>query len=253
MRTILVLIIIFFGLLTGSFLNVLIHRLPRKESVALPPSRCPACGRRLRVGDLVPVLSYIILLGRCRHCRIPISPRYPLVELLSVGIFLLLYLHFGLSTSLIVHLFLQLLLLVIAFIDLEHRRVPNILIVIGFAFGLCFQLFFSQHGWGQALAGMFLGGGIFLLIIVISRGGMGAGDMKLMALVGFYLGLADTLMVIFFAFVFGGLSSIVLLLLKQRSRRDYLPFAPFIALAVFVTLFWGREVWTWYLSLARLY
>lgn len=239
------------GAICGSFFNVLIYRLPRKRSILVPSSHCPACRQRLNRVDLIPLLSYIVLFGSCRYCHRRISFRYPLVELISGGLFLLSYREFGLSAPLLVNLFLLSLLLVVAFIDLEHRRVPNFLVMVGLLAGVLFQLFIPRFPWTEALRGMVLGGGIFLLIIGISRGGMGAGDMKLMLVVGFFLGATDTLLVVLFSFISGGSLGALLLLSRRRGRKDYLPFAPFIASSAFIVIFWGQEILAWYMDRLR--
>ena len=191
------LIVFLCGLSVGSFLNVLIYRLPRRLSLVRPPSRCPSCGRRLGVLELIPVLGYLFLKGRCLQCRQPISPRYPLVELATACLFTAVYHSFGFSLAGLGYLLLLSLLLAVALIDLEHRIIPNSLVLAGLVAGLILQLPSAGARWfdlpprlapalplTDALAGLALGG-LLLIIILVSRGGMGAGDMKLMAMIGF--------------------------------------------------------------------
>jgi len=255
------------GLLIGSFLNVVIHRMPREESIVFPPSHCPSCRKRLGFIELIPLLGYLFLRGRCRACGAGINLRYPLVELATGLLFVSVYHHFGITPEGVAYLFLLCILLAVFFTDLEHRRVPNILVVVCLGVGLLWQLLQLVSLWistqifpampvipapplslGQALLGLALGGGVMLLIMILSRGGMGAGDVKLMALLGFYVGVPGTLLVFFLSFLAGGLVGVVLLLFKLKRRKDALPFAPFIVVAALIEIFWGNELWQWYLQ-----
>lgn len=234
-----------FGLVIGSFLNVVIHRLPRRQSLALPPSHCPTCGHRLGPTELVPVLSYLWQRGRCRACGERISPRYPAVELATAALFALAGFRFGLSPAAVVAAVFLAFLLAAAAIDLEHRLLPNTLNLAGLVGGLILVLV-GWVDWRPALLGLGLLGGIMLLVVLLSRGGMGAGDFKFAAVLGFFLGPAPGLVALFLAVIAGGLWGAVLLLLRRKGRRDSLAFGPFLALGGAVALFWGGAIAHWY-------
>jgi leader peptidase (prepilin peptidase) / N-methyltransferase len=252
------------GLCFGSFLNVIVYRLPKHLSLVSPPSRCPSCKRRLGVIDLVPLAGYLIIGGRCRSCGIKISPRYPLVELATGLLFLFLFLRFSLSIDFFFFLGLLFLLLAIALIDLEHRIVPNRLVATGLLIAFIFYLpklaaiWFNLPAWLlvsreplDALWGLLLGGGLMLIIFLVSRGGMGAGDIKLMIMIGFYVGLRGTVVVLFSGFIFGALVGLTFMILGRLTRKDALPFAPYLALATLIEVFWGEQIWQWYINLLQ--
>ncbi len=257
-----IIFIVLTGLCFGSFLNVIVYRLPRNLSLAQPPSRCPSCNYRLGFTDLIPIIGYLILKGRCRRCGVKISPRYPLVELATGLLFLLPYFKFGLSADYFFYLTLLFVLLAISLIDLEHRIVPNRLVACGLIAALLFYLpklstpflhvpplLIVQSKPLDALFGMLLGSGIILAIFLVSRGGMGAGDIKLMAMIGFYVGLRGTAVVLFLGFIFGALAGVSFMALGKLTRKDALPFAPFLALATMVEVLWGMQLWNWYTNL----
>lgn len=252
------------GLAFGSFLNVIVYRLPRGLSLVRPPSQCPSCQIRLSFLDLIPLVGYLLLGGRCRKCRVKISLRYPLVELATGLLFLLLFYYFGLSADYFFYLILLFTLLAISLIDLEHRIVPNGLVAFGLTAGLIFHLFkFSdrfiklpagllvERSFIDALWGFLLGGGIILAIFLVSRGGMGAGDIKLMAMIGFYIGLQGTVITLFLGFIFGALVGIFYMILGKLTRKDALPFAPFLSLGALAAVLWGDQIWSWYINLLR--
>ncbi len=252
-------LIFILGLSVGSFLNVVIYRLPRGESVVRPPSHCPACGRRLALSDLLPLLSYLALAGRCRYCRQNISPRYPLVELGAGLLFVAVGRRFGFTLDTPGLWFMFSLLLTISLIDLEHQKIPNRLVGLGLAAVLIFRLggtLFSitapllfTLAWPEALWGLLAGGGAMLVIFLVSRGGMGGGDVKLAALLGFWLGLQGVIITLILGFVSGALVGVMLILLGLRRRRDPLPFAPFLSLGALITSFFGNELIRWYFNL----
>ena len=253
-----------FGLCFGSFLNVIVYRLPRSLSLVHPPSRCPSCDYRLGFVDLIPLVGYLILRGRCRQCSIKISPRYPIVELLTGFLFLLLFVIFNLSIDFVFYLTLLFLLLAISLIDLKHRIVPNRIVAAGLIAALIFYLPKLLSYWLQipsillviqdpldGLLGMLLGSGIMLVIFLVSKGGMGAGDIKLMAMIGLYVGLRGTAVVLFLGFIFGALVGITFMALRKLTRKDALPFAPYLALATLVEVLVGAQLWDWYINLLR--
>ncbi len=249
-------LIIFFilGLMVGSFLNVVIYRFPKKLSLISPPSSCPACGHRLTVADLIPLFSYIFLRGKCRHCGAKFSPRYFLVELMTGVFFVAVPWFIGPGLEAVSVLFLLCLLLVISFIDLDHGLIPNRLLAVGLGTGIVLKLADSLRGtwegWGDAGLGMLIGGGIMLLIFAVSRGGMGGGDFKLMIVIGFFTGFYGVILVLMAGFLLGGIFSVAMLLVRRLGRKDPVPLGPFLALAVVIEVFWGEQIWDWYLGLS---
>lgn len=247
------------GVAVGSFLNVCIDRLPRRESLLFPASHCEVCHHPLGVKDLVPLLSYLFLRGRCRYCHCPLSPRLPLVEFVTATIFALFYWRYGLSPELGVMLFYSCLFLIVFFIDLEHGLILNLLVYPAMVVALLLALFVPQRwlvqwlvaGVGNAALGGAVGFTIFFLIALASRGGMGWGDVKLAGLIGLATGFPLVLVSIFLAALCGGAVAVALLGARKKTRHQTIPFGPFLASAALVTLLWGRDILTWYLALLR--
>ena len=239
------------GLLVGSFLNVCIHRIPRGESVVFYSSYCPFCKHDLDAFDLVPVFSYLFNGGKCRHCKTFISPRYVLVELITSVIFVITFINLGCSTFLVKYLLFYSLLIIIFFIDLEHKIIPNKLVIFLLIWGVCWQLFLPERSWWESIGGALLGGGFLLLIAVISGGGMGGGDIKLMFAAGLYLGTALTGLALFLSFLGGAGVGLILLTFGFKKRKDYIPFGPFLTLGIFIAVLWGNCIleiymrWAW--------
>ena len=207
-------IVFLFGATLGSFLNVVIHRLPRRESVVKPRSRCPECGHAIRWYDNIPILSFFLLGRRCRDCQAPISFRYPLVEALTAGLALVLWFKFGLSKELAVHFAFTAALIAVTFIDIDHRIIPNEIslpgVLIGFACSFLWEGF-----WVNSLIGLLVGGGGLLLLsllysLIRGREGMGMGDVKLLAMLGAWLGWQCLLFVLLFASIQGVLLAVIL-------------------------------------------
>jgi len=252
-----------FGLVAGSFLNVVIYRLPRGESIIRPPSSCPECGARLAWFELVPVLSYLFLRGRCRRCGGRISLRYPAVEALTAGLFLTVYLmyetqlrgglfppaaHFG--WTLAKGVFLTGGLIAAAFIDAEHRIIPNRLVLALFGGAVVLVPLAGDIGLGSAVLGGLAAGGLLLLLALLSKGGMGGGDIKFAAVCGLYLGWPAVMIGLFLGALCGSLFGLALVLTKRRRRREPIPFGPHLAAGFFVALLWGEELLRWYKGLA---
>lgn len=236
------------GLCFGSFLNVVIYRLPRRESVIKGRSHCPACGKVLVWYDLVPVLSYLVLRGRCRYCQTPVSFRYPLVELATAAVFSVLFYHFGLTLVFAKYFFLACVLIAAAFIDLEHYFIPDWLVLTGFLGGV-FLSFLARDGWfWSSLLGALVTGCFLFFVAVISKGGIGGGDIKLGTVVGLFLGWPLGPLSIFLGICIGGLVGIFFLVFGFKGRKDPVPFGPFIALGSFFALLWGNELIAWYLQ-----
>ena len=226
-----------FGLVFGSFFNVVIYRLPRGLSLVKPGSSCPICGHRLRAGELIPVLSFLWQRGACRVCGEKISWRYPVVELVTGLGFAFLAWTSSSWTELAVGLVFFSFLLVLAFIDLDHQLLPNMLTLPGLGLGLIFSLLGWSISYGQSVLGAAVGFAVILAIVVISRGGMGMGDAKLMALIGAFLGWQAVFYVLFWGSVVGSISGIIYLYLTRQDKKTPLPFGPSLAAAAIVLYF----------------
>jgi leader peptidase (prepilin peptidase)/N-methyltransferase len=242
------------GLVIASFLNVCIDRLPAGQSLVSPPSHCPACNRRLAARDLIPVFSYLWLRGRCRYCGAPIPRRVLWVELGTALLFGLAAWHYGLSAELGVVLFYSCIFIVIIFIDWEHRLIPNRIvfpaIVAALVISACFSIFLPDVEVVPFIGRAALGGGIglvlFALIVIVSRGGMGWGDVKLAALIGLVSGFPKVFIALLMGVIVGGVVAVILLALKLKRRKEGVPFGPFLALAAIATLLWGSDILGWY-------
>lgn len=236
------------GAIVGSFLNMVIARLPRKESLVLPPSHCLACMAPIRWYDNVPLLSYLWLRGRCRDCGSRIGWRYPLVEAVTGALFVLAVRQFGLTPQLVLALFLLSALVAVTAIDLEHQLIPDRITLPGITVGFLGSLVTPRLVWVDSLLGILVGGGILFAIIMLSGGGMGGGDMKLAAMMGAFLGWKLTLVALFLGALLGGLVAMALLASGRRRRKDPVPFGPFLATGALVSLFWGEGLLRWYLG-----
>lgn len=248
------------GLSVGSFLNVCVDRLPRGLSIVATPSHCEVCGHNLGVKDLIPLVSYLWLRGRCRYCKASISIRLPLVELATGLLFLYIAARYGVTLQTPVLLTFVAALVVVFAIDMEHSLILNRItypgIVIAFLLApwgpvgdaLPVQAAYLEAGWGLLLGGGVLGA-IYLLARLVAHGGFGLGDVKLGVMLGAMLGPVSTFVTLQLSFIAGGVVAIALLGLKLRSRRDLIPFGPFLASAGVVSLFWGGTIFTWYQGL----
>ncbi len=236
------------GAVVGSFLNVCIDRLPRGGSLVSPPSHCDACGRRLSALDLVPILSYVVLRGRCRTCRATIPARVLAVEIGTGAVFSLIYLRFGPTLQTVLSAGFAAWLTVIAVIDIEHRRILNLLTYPGILAAIVAGLLLAGGPpWGVILGGLIAGGALLAMALVSPRG-MGMGDVKLAALLGFLLGYPVILVGLFLAFVLGGLISLALLAAGRVSRKDTVAFGPYLALGGILAMVYGRELLGWWLT-----
>lgn len=236
----------FIGSVIGSFLNVCIYRLPRNESIVTPPSYCLQCNTPLTAWDLIPIVSYLLLGGKCRYCGKPYSPRYAMVELLAGLLFLWCFQVIGAGIELIKILLFTAFLVIIAFIDYDHQLILDKVLGWFAGAGVVAKLYTGYPLIGDMLLAAVTGGGVLLFLAIITRGGMGDGDIKFVAVLGLWLGLEPTLLILFLAFVLGGLSSTLLLLFKLKTRKDFIPFAPFIAIAGFISALYGVELIQWY-------
>ena len=253
MEGVLIAIFALLGMLVASFLNVCIDRLPGGQSLLFPASRCPSCHHRLAVRDLVPVFSYLQLRGRCRYCRAPIPRRVLWVEIGTGVLFASLFWLYGSSIELAVAAFFSSLFIILMVIDLEHGLILNKVVYPAMAVALLTSAFLSQSEIVPDIKYSAIGGGIglalFLLIVLISRGGMGWGDVKMATLIGLVTGFPLVFVALFLAVVLGGLAAVILLLLKVKKRKEGIPFAPFLSIAAIVTLLWGGSILNWYLGM----
>ena len=236
------------GAMVGSFANVAIYRLPRHQSLVTPRSRCPHCGHPIRAWDNIPLLSFLLLRGRCRDCGAPISWRYPLVEALTAALFLAVWLWFGASLASLRAALFALIMVIVIFVDLDHRIIPNALTYPGIALGLLLAWGGGAWGFLTAVIAALGAGLVFLAIAVLSRGGMGGGDIKLAALMGAFLGWPLIAAALFVSFMVGGIVGVALLATGRRRRKDPVPFGPFLAVGGLAALFWGERLIRWYLG-----
>ena len=237
-----------FGLALGSFLNVVIVRVPTGRSLAFPGSACPGCSAPLVWYDNIPVLSYLMLRGRCRACGMRISGRYPIIESVTAILLVLAYAAFGPSADFLVAVVLLPALVAMTAIDLEHQMIPDAITLPGIPVGFLMNLATGRISWVDALIGIGVGGGLFILIILLSRGGMGGGDLKLGAMLGAFLGWRALLMALFVAIVLGGVIGAVLLATGVRGRKDPIPFGPFLATGGAMALYWGERAFGWWMA-----
>ena len=241
------------GAIIGSFLNVCVHRLPRQQSVAWPPSGCPHCGHQLAWYENIPVVSYLALRARCRACRAPISPRYPIIEALTSAMFLIALWQYGPGPLLVQRLLFGCVLIVLFAIDLEHHLLPNVItlpaIVVGFAFS-----FFMEPGWVSSLIGIAIGGGILFIIAeayfrIRGEEGLGMGDVKMLAMIGAFLGWKLTLVTLMMASFAGTIVGIAVIASGRGGMKFALPFGTFLALGALAAAAIGPGLLAWYTAL----
>lgn len=242
------------GLVVGSYLNVVIHRLPLGLSTVTPRSRCPSCGQPVRARDNVPVVSYLLLRGRCRHCGLAISPRYPLIEAFTALLFVASYRTFGLSIDLLAALIFCAAMVALAAIDAEHFLLPDKITLPGVAVGLLLSPWVSWSGWLSALIGAAVGGGLLLALAhawLRLRGeeGMGLGDVKMLAMMGAFLGWKGMLVALFSASLSGSIVGVVLLAVGRGGLKTRLPFGSFLAAGGLIALFVGPQLIRYYQGL----
>ncbi|WP_261133095.1 A24 family peptidase [Bacillus sp. Marseille-Q3570] len=242
--------ILFFvlGLVFGSFFNVVGLRVPKKESIVLPGSHCTKCQKPLKPIDLIPVLSYFFTSGKCRYCKTRISIIYPIIELVTGILFVFSFHNFGWSPMLYGSLILISLLMIIFVSDLFFMLIPNKILLFFAPLIILYRLWIPTDPWWDAWIGSLIGFSLLFLIAVISKGGMGGGDIKLFALLGLMFGWKGILLVLFLASLIGSIVGISLFVMKKVKRKQHVPFGPFIVVAAIVTLFWGEPILRWYLS-----
>ncbi|MCT8976311.1 prepilin peptidase [Clostridium sp. CX1] len=248
MNTLIRIFIMIFGFIIGSFLNVCIYRIPKGQSIAYPPSHCTNCDREIKWYDLVPIFSYIFLLkGKCRHCGEKISIRYPVIEFITGVLYLVIYIKYGLTLTTLKYIAFITILIVVGIIDLDTTDVYFSTTIVGVVLALSFIAAsgYLYSDFKQYIYGGLLGGGVIALIIVLTKG-MGWGDAEICLYSGLFLGLKLTIVMLFFSFIFGSVISLILIALKKKNRKDYIPFGPFIALAAVFTVFFGDKILLWY-------
>lgn len=233
-----------FGAAIGSFLNVCIFRLPAKASIIKPPSQCPYCHHSIRYWDNIPIISFIVLGGRCRDCRSRISWRYPLVEFITAVFSLLLFLKFGLSLNFFVFFIFTAVLIVITFIDLDHQIIPDILTLPGIPLFFLAAILIVKIPWLEALFGLLIGGGVLYIIalsyeLISKREGMGGGDIKLLAMIGGFLGWKSLIFVLLFSSISGAIIGIAAMIINKQDMKYAVPFGPFLSAAAIAYIFWG--------------
>jgi len=238
-----------FGVIIGSFYNVVGLRLPVGESIMFPGSHCPVCKKELRPWELIPVASYFLLNGKCRTCETKISPIYPTIELISGLLFAYSFYRYQWSLELIAVLLLLSLLIIITVSDIKYMLIPNkILLFFSFVF-LLVHWINPLTTWSDSIFGAVIGFFLLFLISFISKGGMGGGDIKLFALLGFIMGVKSVLFIFFFSSLFGSLFGLFMMAIGKLKRKTAIPFGPFIALGTVFTLFFSDAIFQWYLNL----
>lgn len=244
------------GAVTGSFLNVCIYRMPLEQSIIAPGSRCMACGTAIRWFDNIPIISWLLLRGRCRHCAAPFSLRYPLVELLTGLLSLALFIKFGATLQYLVLFIFVAALLVVTFIDFDHQIIPDEISLPGIAIGFLCSFFLPEPSWLSSLLGVIAGWGLLALVFygylwLTGREGMGGGDAKLLAMMGAFLGLKAIPFIIFSSSLVGSIAGLSIMKLQGKDRHLAIPFGPYLVLGALLYIFFGPQLISWYLQLGR--
>jgi leader peptidase (prepilin peptidase)/N-methyltransferase len=247
---------IVFGALIGSFLNVCICRIPKAESIVTPGSHCPLCKTPIRFYDNIPLVSYFLLRGKCRHCNNPILLQYPLVEGVTALSSFLLFIRFGISWNYLFYFAFMASLIVITVIDLYHQIIPDVISLPGIGIGLFASLILSQLTFLDSLIGVLLGGGSLFVVAtfyhwLFKREGLGGGDVKLLAMIGAFLGWKAVILTIFLSSLIGSITGIIIILAKGKDFKYAIPFGPFLSLGAVFSLFYGEKIILWYLYLNR--
>lgn len=246
-----ILFFIIAGLIVGSFLNVLIFRLPDMESVIKGRSHCPKCKKQIPWYDLIPLLSFVALAGRCRSCKETISYVYPLVETITAVLFAIIYLQFGLTIFTFYLITVSCILIVIFFYDAKKQLIPDEMIIAGFVISIIYYLLsYKAYHLDTVLLGFLIGTLFIGLIVAFTKGkGMGIGDIKLAALLGLVIGYPKIIPLLFFAFVIGSLYGLFLIASHKKGLKDPIAFAPFLILSFYIVLFLGDQIINWYLKI----
>jgi len=248
-----IILIFILGLIVGSFCNVCIYRIPRNELIIYPASHCPNCNTDILAKDNIPLLSYILLKGRCRNCGSRISIKYPVVEFLTGLVYVIIYQIYGLSVQSLIYIILSSALIIIAFIDLNEQIIPDVISLPGIIIGLTLSFFVPYLSFINSVLGVVVGGVIILVIglvgsVIFKKEAIGGGDIKLAAMIGAFLGWRYIIISLFLGFFLGALTGIFLVLSRVKSREDVIPFGPFIVLCSIITLLWGEKILSWYVG-----
>ncbi len=240
-----------FGLMVGSFANVCIARLPKKESIIFPASHCPQCNKPIHVTDNIPLISYILLKGQCRNCKQKISLIYPAIELVTGLLMAAVFYRFGFSWECLIFAIVVPALVIITMIDIEHQIIPDVITLPGIIFGLAAGSYLN--GWLDSVLGLALGGGMFWLLAegyfrMRGKMGMGGGDIKYIAAAGALMGWAQVLVIIFIGALAGGIFGGIGMGVKKLDFLSRIPFGPFLALATLISIFFGDPIVDWYLN-----
>ena len=235
-----------FGLVLGSFYNVVGLRVPKKESIVTPPSHCTTCPKRLQPIDLIPVFSYIFLRGKCRQCGAKISPIYMLTEFVTGVLFAFSYWQFGFTAELVVALLFISLLVIINVSDIAYMLIPDKILLVFLPLLIVGRIFSPLSPWWDSIVGALVGFAILYGIAVVSKGGMGGGDIKLFFLLGIVLGTWNSLLTLFLASFIGMFVGIIVLKMRGQGRKTPLPFGPSIAVAAVIVYFYGEALINWY-------
>ena len=227
-----------FGLSIGSFANVCIYRLPKKESVVSPVSYCTACLVPIRPLDNIPIISYLVLRGRCRDCNNNISVIYPVIEIITALLLLAGFFKFGLTFDFLVYFVLAPTLVIITVVDIKHQIIPDVITLPGLALGLAAGSY--SIGYANSFMGFLLGCGLFYLLAILSNGGIGGGDIKYIAAAGAFVGWQKVLLIIFIGAVLGTFVGLFQIGFQKKTRKDIIPFGPFLSVATLITLFYGN-------------
>ena len=231
-------VIFMFGLAIGSFANVCIYRLPKKESVVFPVSHCITCSTPVRPFDNIPVISYLFLGGKCRDCKEGISFIYPIIEAITALLILAGFFKFGLTFDFLIYTVVAPTLVIITAIDIEHQIIPDVITLPGIVLGLAVGSY--TIGYIHSFSGCLLGGGLFYLLAVLSNGGMGGGDIKYIAAAGALVGWQKVMLIIFIGAFLGSFVGLLQIAVQKKSRKSLIPFGPFLAAATLITLFYGN-------------
>ena len=247
-----IILLFIIGAIAGSLMNVCIYRMPRKESIISPRSHCPSCGKTIRWHDNIPVISFLLLRGKCRYCKAGISPRYVMVEVLSGLVCVFLFLRFGITWNFFKFLYLLDSLIVVSFIDFKTHEIPDSITISGILIGLLLAVLYPVLTGKSALIdspvnsflGVIAGGGSIYILgfigeFIFKKEAMGGGDVKLLAMIGAFVGWKLAIFIFFAAPFFGVIPGIVL---KLKQKRDVIPYGPYISLAAFVAIFWGETI-----------
>ena len=250
--------VVLLGIVLGSFLNTCIYRIPQKQSIISPASCCTSCNAGLNAIDLIPIASYVILMGKCKYCGDKIGVRYILIEILTGIIALVLFLKWGLNIKFILYGIFACLLICIFFIDYDYLIIPDGLIYLGILYGVVCKLILYKNenlrlAFINGILGFVLGGFIFLLLAIITRDGIGGGDIKLVSMLGFYFGWQNIILIALISFLIGGLIASFLLVTGVKNLKDPIPFAPFLILSSLIIFLYKDLILYWYIKGAILY